>query len=229
MTDLKLLAEPFDPSEVKWRVGSYSERTKKCTLLAYIDARAVMDRLDEVVGPANWGDTYAPHPLGGLMCTLSVRCGDQWVAKTDGAEATAIEAVKGGTSDALKRAAVKWGVFRYGYRLPSDWHKVQDGWANGKGVDISHNKKHVGWVATPKLPGFALPKKKRLAVVPKVEAAQATLIKGAEVGVFYETQDLARMAGTQEDLLALWVEVSAEMKPALKDFFREQKERIGND
>ena len=36
----------------KWRTGPNG------TQLAYIDARDVMDLLDEVVGPENWQDSY---------------------------------------------------------------------------------------------------------------------------------------------------------------------------
>src|SRR5690606_39028946 len=45
----------------------------------------------------------------------------EWVTKFDGAENTAVEAVKGGLSDSMKRAAAQWGIGRYLYTLESVW------------------------------------------------------------------------------------------------------------
>jgi hypothetical protein len=89
--------------------------------LAYIDARAVMDRLDSVCGPENWTDAYTETPKGRLICTLSINIGGQWVSKSDGAGDTDVEGDKGAISDALKRAAVKWGIGRYLYDMPTPW------------------------------------------------------------------------------------------------------------
>ena len=48
----KLIKEmPF-----KWRVQSANSYGAKC--VAYVDARDVQDRLDEVVGPENWQVTF---------------------------------------------------------------------------------------------------------------------------------------------------------------------------
>ncbi len=108
---LKQLKEPFEPKLVKFRVGGGS------TQLAYIDARDVMKRLDDVMGVENWQDKYTAVE-GGFICELSLRIGDEWITKSNGANNTKIEAVKGGISSALKRAAVEWGVGRYLYYLP---------------------------------------------------------------------------------------------------------------
>jgi len=80
--------------------------------LSYITARDVFDRFDESVGPENW--TVAYHELmGRTMCELSVNIeGAGWVTKTDGAGESTIEPEKGSISDAVKRAAVCWGVAR---------------------------------------------------------------------------------------------------------------------
>ena len=87
--------------------------------LAYIDARDVANRLDEVVGIENWQDRYE-EVSGRLMCYLSIRVEGEWITKADGAGDTNIEGEKGGISDALKRAAQKFGVGRYLYYLPKN-------------------------------------------------------------------------------------------------------------
>jgi len=89
--------------------------------LAYLDARDVMDRLDEVCGPENWQSLFDETPRGRVICRLGIRIGDDWVYKSDGAGDTDVEGEKGGISDALKRAAVSWGIGRYLYRLDSPW------------------------------------------------------------------------------------------------------------
>ena len=77
-----------------------------------------MARLDKVFGPENWQNEFKPGPVGGLMCGIGVRFGDQWVWKWDAAEATAVEPVKGAHSGSMKRAAVQWGIGRYLYAFP---------------------------------------------------------------------------------------------------------------
>lgn len=122
--NLARLSEPFPQSAVHWRVqGKPFERsgTYSAMALAYLDARDVMDRLDEACGPENWQSLFEETPRGRVICKLGIRVGDDWVFKSDGAGDTDVEGEKGGISDALKRAAVSWGVGRYLYRLDSPW------------------------------------------------------------------------------------------------------------
>ena len=161
--DYDALASPFPPDDIEWRVGSATKTTPaRCTLLAYLTARAVMDRLDSVVGPSNWQDEYSPGPDGGLMCSIGIwdSAKGQWVWKRDGAENTNIEAIKGGYSGAFKRAAVKWGIGRYLYSLGTEWHPtVEHRDACKDGVEYIRTKVGGGWVFVPKpvLPAWALP------------------------------------------------------------------------
>ena len=122
------LQAPFDAHEVKWREqGSPFKRgnTHSVRVVAYVDARVVQDRLDEVFGIAGWRNEYTTGPSTGVVCGLSVKAGDEWITKWDGAENTDIEGVKGGLSDAFKRAAVLWGIGRYLYRAKAQWVKCE--------------------------------------------------------------------------------------------------------
>lgn len=116
-----LLSAEFPRHLVSWRAQSLTSDNKKAQALAYIDARDVMRRLDQVFGPDNWSDSYHETPTGRVLCTLSLRINNDWISKTDGAGATDMEGEKGGISDAFKRAAVKWGIGRYLYDLPVPW------------------------------------------------------------------------------------------------------------
>jgi hypothetical protein len=124
MIDFKALSAPFPPDKVSWRVGSTNKEKTKGMALAYIDARDVMDRLDEVCGPAGWQCSY-PHANGKTVCSIGIKIGDEWVWKANGAGDTDIEAEKGALSDALKRAAVCWGIGRYLYDLGSPWVTIE--------------------------------------------------------------------------------------------------------
>lgn len=122
--DLAKLKAPFKPAEIEWRVGSTTKDKSKGMALAYIDARAVMDRLDEVCGPDGWQCRY-PHANGKTCCELAIKVGDEWVWKSDGAGDTDYEGAKGAFSDAFKRSAVRWGIGRYLYDLESPWVAVE--------------------------------------------------------------------------------------------------------
>lgn len=153
------LDEPFDPGAIHWRIGSVSKKKPSATLLAYLDARNVMERLDEVFGKAGWQDNYTQGPDGGVKCTLAVYVGDQWVSKEDGAENTAVEAIKGGYSGALKRAAVKWGIGRYLYALDATWLPIKEGWPpdGAKTVSAKTPSGKWGYIVVPPMPAWALP------------------------------------------------------------------------
>ncbi|MBW3627720.1 MAG: hypothetical protein KY464_00350 [Gemmatimonadetes bacterium] len=153
--ELRRLAEPFAPDQLEWRVGRTGKGVRGAWVhvLAYQTSRAVMDRFDEVCGVENWANEFRAGPGGGVLCRIGVNIeGAGWVWKEDGAENTNIEAVKGGLSGAMKRAAVQWGVGRYLYGLEETFGLVhQFGlYSAGKGGE------RFRW-NPPALPDWALP------------------------------------------------------------------------
>ncbi len=146
----RALAEPFEREEVKFKPAVVSGN--RAMALAYVDARVIQDRLDEVL------------PDGSVMCRLRVKLGDRWISKTDvgspSEQPDGGDRLKAAFSDALKRAAVKFGIGRYLYRLPSQW------------VDYDPHKRQ--FAKPPTLPDFALPTKGRKpAEQPTVKPAAA--------------------------------------------------------
>ncbi|HYE59048.1 MAG TPA: Rad52/Rad22 family DNA repair protein [Rhodothermales bacterium] len=130
-TDLRRLRDYFHAGDIEWKPITVSKKTSKGLAAAYITNRAIMERLDEVVGPENWRNDFRPGPNGGVVCGLSIRVvredgTSEWITKWDGADNTDIEAVKGGLSNAMRRAAVQWGIGRYLYDIPSQWVAVDD-------------------------------------------------------------------------------------------------------
>jgi hypothetical protein len=141
------LSAPFDPLEVKFKPQMV--KNNRALAIAYIDARVIQDRLDEVLGTENWQDEYECLPDGSVVCRLQLRLGERLVTKMDvgspSEQPDGGDRLKAAFSDALKRAAVKFGIGRYLYRLPSQW------------VDYDPVKKQ--FVRTPPLPDYAVPKK----------------------------------------------------------------------
>jgi len=102
----------------KWRVQQ--SRESGCLCVAYVDARQVMELLDEVMGPANWQDEYY-EVAGQTYCKLGLKFGPEWVWKSDAGTESNIEKQKGLASDCFKRAAVKFGVARFLYSMDMVW------------------------------------------------------------------------------------------------------------
>src|SRR5205085_3658412 len=73
-TELGRLREPFAAEDIEWRVQTAGEKNGRpwARVLAYVTNRAIMDRLDEVVGPADWQNGYRGGAAGGGVCGLSV-------------------------------------------------------------------------------------------------------------------------------------------------------------
>ena len=130
------LSAPFNPDEIEWRVGATNKDKTKGIALAYITARAVMDRLDQICGPENWQCRYS-HAGDKTVCEIAVRCNDEWVVKSNGAGDTDVEGPKGALSDAFKRAAVLWGIGRYLYSLDSPWVALE---ARGRSYVIAKSE-----------------------------------------------------------------------------------------
>lgn len=151
------LAEPFKYDEIEWRLARVSEYNGKinASVLAFINARAVMDRLDDVVGPENWQDSYRMEGVA-TICNLKIRVAGEWISKEDGSDASDIEAVKGAISGALKRTAVKFGVGRYLYQLKDGWAEIVDKSNREAYWGKTKDNKEFHWLP-PKLPHWALP------------------------------------------------------------------------
>lgn len=138
------LRRPFPVNRIHWRAGATTRDKSKCIPLAYIDARDVMDRLDQLF-PLTWQDRYSHVADGLVICEIGLPVGEHggllW--RANGAGDTQVEAEKGKLSDAFKRAAVMWGIGRYLYSLPNVW--------------VPYNQQARKPEQIPELPAWATP------------------------------------------------------------------------
>jgi hypothetical protein len=144
----KRFQAPFPAHLVNWKPQVITKDRKRALLLAYVDARAVQDRLDAVC-PNDWqfeieviSGVGAPT-VKGRLSVLGVIREDIGEAGGQGEAAT----LKAAASDALKRCAVQFGIGRYLYDLPKAWTDWND---------IAHEP-----VQAPELPEWARPDMER--------------------------------------------------------------------
>ena len=151
------LAEPFDPSEIKWRVTHTTQDGRRGAVIAYADPRAYTDRLNQILTPTGWTRTYDVTTVSALSrmkrdkliqtgkvlvtCTLTVHgigchtgSGEEWAD-----EANAMTAAE---AQAFKRACTCFGLGRYLYNFGEMWF---------------HLNEHRQPFEYPTLPKWALP------------------------------------------------------------------------
>lgn len=164
------LAAPFGDGDIEWRVQRCGKKKDRiwASLVPYVDSRAIMRRLDNVVGPAGWSTNYEVVHFTkeeGVRCTILIKVDDEWVGKTDAAPVTDIEPIKGAFSGALKRAAVHWGMGRHLYASGDFWAENITTTRPPKGKRAVHisfkdgNDRVSAWCDVPSLNGKPEPPK----------------------------------------------------------------------
>tara|TARA_R110000851_G_scaffold28683_2_gene79625 strand:+ start:1822 stop:2358 length:537 start_codon:yes stop_codon:yes gene_type:complete len=115
MKEIKLNT-PLKIKEIDFRIQSIN-KGGFATILAYKDARADMQRLDDVVGHLNW---KREHTRDNRNCIVLIWCDVKkvWVSKEDTGTESNTEQAKGLASDSFKRACFNWGIGRELYDYP---------------------------------------------------------------------------------------------------------------
>jgi len=229
---LKALSAPFPAHAVSWRVGRLSKDKTKATALAYVDARDVMDRLDEVCG-AEWQDDIRPASDGTFVGRIGIRIGGEWVWRGDGTSSVNREITgddnrykrldeiemheKGAYSDAFKRAAVKWGIGRFLYDIESPWVAV-DEWKQIKPTErgkldkaVADAIRRMGGAADARQHAEQQDEPQQREPVRAVQQAPATAASGADHAEHYAKTDphfwrmrqMLNAATTQDDINAV--------------------------
>ena len=161
------LVAPFPEADIEWVVKEEDVRQddNDARCFAYVSARAVMGRLDAVFGFGGWASKLVPCAFAGdglngfameLSCFIP---GKGWVTKTDAADLSRFEAVKGGASGALKRSAVQFGIGRYLYDLPANRVALSN--TDGEKRIRPGGRGPLRYWNPPLLPPWALPESER--------------------------------------------------------------------
>jgi hypothetical protein len=155
------LAEPFDPSEIKWRVTHTSRDGNRGAVIAYADPRAYTDRLNLLFTPTGWTRTYEVATLSAVTrmkkekliqtgkvlvtCILTINglgchsgSGEEWADEEN--------AMTSAEAQAFKRAASCFGLGRYLYNFTEIW------------VPLNEHRQPTQF---PQLPQWALPRAHR--------------------------------------------------------------------
>jgi len=136
--ELKELQKPLSVDQIEFRVQSINNGGY-ATILAYKDARADMQRLDDVCGALGW---KREHSRDNKNCTVSIHNekNNQWVGKEDTGTESNAEAQKGLASDSFKRACFNWGIGRELYDYPVISIKL-----NNNEINEKNGKKYASW------------------------------------------------------------------------------------
>lgn len=152
----------FPEADVSCRPGAVFTRDgqDQAAVLWYLDARAVMNRLDDVFGVAGWQTKFeTAFDKAMVVCHLSCRVNGEWITKSDvGAlseQPDEGDRYKAAFSDSLKRSAIHWGIGRYLYEMPFQSH--------------AFDKQRKKFSGNPKMPAAFVPK-----AAGKQHAAQQT-------------------------------------------------------
>jgi hypothetical protein len=136
------LREPFPAEYVEWKVGALTEDRSRALVMAYVDVRRYLERLDAVC--PDWYDRIEFVKPDGSLVKVSLTLAGvtrEEVGEADpGEDNTATSAV----AQALKRACAAFGLGRYLYYLPQQW------------VPYDPAKRRL--LGTPQLPRWAAPR-----------------------------------------------------------------------
>lgn len=153
------LAEPFDPSEIKWRVTHTTQDGRGGAVVAFADPRAYTDRLNQLFTPTGWTRSYNVTTLSAVsrlkrdkviqtgkvlvICTVTIHgigchsgSGEEWADEA--------HAMTSAEAQAFKRACVCFGLGRYLYKFAEMW------------VPLNEHRQPLEY---PTLPKWALPGK----------------------------------------------------------------------
>jgi hypothetical protein len=152
------LTEPFDPSEIKWRVTHTTRDGSRGAVIAFADPRAYSDRLNHVFTPSGWTRAYEVNTVSSVTrmkkdkliqtgkvlvtCTVTIAgigthadSGEEWADEEN--------AMTSAQAQAFKRACTCFGLGRYLYNLAEMW------------VLLNQHRQPLHF---PTLPQWALPK-----------------------------------------------------------------------
>ncbi|HEX9370316.1 MAG TPA: hypothetical protein VF897_04895 [Roseiflexaceae bacterium] len=138
------LTAPFPSNVIELKRGTTTRNKTRALALAYIDPRAIEDRLDAVVGVEHWICQFEPWGDTGIIARLTILgTTKESTGESDPSDPNCKTSAE---AQAFKRAFAKFG-FRHLYRLPKLWADYDEptkGFVNPAAVIIQLYHA-VGW------------------------------------------------------------------------------------
>ena len=148
----KKMQAVFALDDVEYCIVSADSRERKILVSPYISARAVICRLDELLGNENWYDSYILSP-NGVLCKLSITLEGKTSSKEGVVIFAEYTAKRYAPSLAFAKAAAKFGLGRTIICSEEIWVSLEDKKpqeAVGK-IHFIDTKELSGWWIEPKL------------------------------------------------------------------------------
>lgn len=117
------LTTPFPSDQIELKPGALTQSRDRALAMAYADSRVYQDRLDAVVGPADWQVSFQITP-DGVVCTLTIlgiSKADVGDFPLDYPEHPNENRATTAAAQAFKRACAQFGLGRFLYSLPRTW------------------------------------------------------------------------------------------------------------
>lgn len=123
----KKLTDYFEEKDISWKIlqNSWNDGSPYALMTPFVNASAIQERLDDVLGWENWKTEYEVKQVDGykyVVCILSCRTKDgEWISKQNVCEITEKKEdsnapdnpIKSAYSGAFKRVALEFGIGRY--------------------------------------------------------------------------------------------------------------------
>ena len=151
----KKLTDRFEEKDISWKVlqNSWNEGNPYALMTPFVNASAIQERLDEVLGWENWKTEYEVKESGTyryVVCILSCRTKDgEWISKQNVCEITEKKEdsnapdnpIKSAYSGAFKRVALEFGIGRYLKNIKKYSPQCSESFPRGENAVRCYDKK----------------------------------------------------------------------------------------
>lgn len=194
------LIDKFEEKDISWKVlqNSWNEGRPYALMTPFVNASAIQERLDEVLGWENWKTEYEVKQIDGykyVVCILSCRTKDgEWISKQNVCEISDKKEdnnapdnpIKSAYSGAFKRVALEFGIGRYLKNIKKYSPQCSEEFPKGESAIRCHDKKsgktfYATIPAIDEIPTITEPIKKP-EKTPKIEPVKNIVMHSHPIG-----------------------------------------------
>lgn len=149
------LTDKFNNDDISWKTlqNSWNDGKPYALMTPFVNASAIQERLDEVLGWENWKTEYEVKQIDGykyVVCILLCRTKDgEWISKQNVCEITEKKEdsnapdnpIKSAYSGAFKRVALEFGIGRYLKNIKKYSPQCSESFPRGENAVRCYDKK----------------------------------------------------------------------------------------